>query len=76
MPLSEARKRANKKWNDANMSTIYSRLSIFVPKARKETIEAYAKAKNLSINGLVNELLRTELGVSAEEWKEGNAEQD
>lgn len=47
----------------------YDRLAITIPKGRKETIEAYAKQEGISINGLVNRLLRETIGMSEEEWK-------
>ena len=67
--LSEARKRANKKWNDANLSVKYDRIQIVVPKGRKATVEALAAERGESVNGFVNGLLRAAAGVSVEEWK-------
>lgn len=68
-PISEARKRANKKWNDENMAKKYDRIQLVVPKGRKSDIEAYAKSKGESVNGLMNALLRDALGMSDEDWK-------
>ena len=48
---------------------VYDRLAIVLPKGRKEAVEAFAESHGLSVNGLVNLLLRDALGVSAEEWK-------
>lgn len=48
----------------------YDNLRIVVPKGRKADVEAHAKAKGESINGLVNNLLRADLGMTEEEWKE------
>lgn len=73
-PLSEARKRANKKWNDENMAKKYDRIQLVVPKGRKADIDAYAKAKGESVNGLMNALLREKLNVSEEEWKRATDE--
>ena len=56
------------KYNTEN----YDSLRIVVPKGRKQTVEAYAKERGESINGLVNSLLRKELGISEAEWKQGN----
>lgn len=67
--LSEARKRANKKWNDANLAVKYDRIQVVVPKGRKATIEALAAAREESVNGFINGLLRGAAGVSVEEWK-------
>ena len=47
----------------------YDRLAITVPKGQKAAIEAHARAQGESVNGLVNRLLRADMGVSAEEWK-------
>lgn len=47
----------------------YDNLRIVVPKGLKEAIEAHAKSKGESINGLVNALLRADMGLSVEEWK-------
>ena len=47
----------------------YDRLAVTIPKGRKAAVEAYAQGKGLSINGLVNALLRAEIGLSEEEWK-------
>ncbi len=47
----------------------YDRLAITVPKGQKQAIEAHAQQKGGSINGLVNLLLRTDMGISAEDWK-------
>lgn len=48
----------------------YDRLAITVPKGQKQAIEAHAKSKGESVNGLVNALLRADMGLSAEEWKD------
>lgn len=46
----------------------YDNLRIFVPKGRKANIETHAAAVGRSVNGLVNDLLRGELGMTKEEW--------
>ena len=50
----------------------YDSLRIVVPKGRKQTVEAYAKERGMSVNGLVNALLRNALGISESEWKQGD----
>ena len=50
-------------------AALYDRLNIVIPKGRKQALEAYVKRKNDSVNNLVNELLRAEMGLSEEEWK-------
>ena len=49
----------------------YDQIPVRVPKGRKRDIEAYAKANNQSVNGLINSYLRTALGMSEDEWKRG-----
>ena len=49
----------------------YDSLRIVVPKGRKRDIERYLADNGTgeSINGLVNRLIRTEIGLSDDEWK-------
>lgn len=68
-PMSDARKRANKKWNDENQAKRYDRIQLVVPKGRKNDIDEYAKVRGESVNGLMNALLREALGISEEDWK-------
>ena len=68
-PMSEARKRANKKWNDENQTKRYDRIQLVVPKGRKNDIDEYAKTRGESVNGLMNTLLREAMGMSEEGWK-------
>ena len=44
------------------------RLVFRVPKGRKAEIEAYAAAAGKSVNGLITDLLRQEMGMTEEEW--------
>lgn len=48
----------------------YDRLAITIPKGRKQAVEAHAKARGESVNGLVNALLRADMGLSEDEWKQ------
>lgn len=48
----------------------YDSLRIVVPKGRKEDVEKYAQEKGLSVNALVNELLRDALRMTEEDWKD------
>lgn len=57
MPMSEAKKRANKKWNDANLTERYDRIQLVVPKGRKEEIKAVADQHGESVNGFINRLI-------------------
>lgn len=62
---SKARIDANNRYNEK----AYDRVNIAIPRGRKATIEAYAKAQGESVNGFVNTLLREKLNLSEEEWK-------
>lgn len=70
MAYSEAQKRATMKYNAA----AYDRIELRVPKGRKASIDAHAKAKGESVNGLVNALLRADMGISEDEWKQAEQE--
>lgn len=68
--MSEAKRRANKKWNDTYMNVKYDHLHVVVPKGRKKAIEARADVvADKSVNGYVNGLIRADLGLTEEEWK-------
>lgn len=49
MAISDARKRANKKWNAANADR-YERINLLAPKGQKEVIAAAATAAGESIS--------------------------
>lgn len=64
----KASTRAKNKYNSAN----YDNLRIVVPKGRKSAIEAHAKSKGESVNKLVNDLLRADMGLTEGQWKQQN----
>ena len=66
MPASKAQMKATNKYNAAN----YDNLRIVVPKGRKATVEACAKARGESVNGMVNALLMDAAGLTESEWKQ------
>lgn len=49
---------AKRRYNEKS----YDRLAITVPKGAKEKIADYARKRGTTINGLVNDLLKTEIG--------------
>lgn len=61
MAISEAKKRANKKWNDENMKERYDRIQIVVPKGKRELIQATAKNNGETVSGFINRLINDEL---------------
>lgn len=67
---SAAKIRANNKY----AAKVYDRINLAIPKGRKADVEAHAKAKGESVNGLVNALLRADMGLTEEEWKQTTEE--
>lgn len=58
MPLSEARKRANAKYNQK----AYDRLEVKVKKGRKEEIREFAAAQGESLNAFINRAIAEAMG--------------
>ena len=56
-------------WTRAYNERAYARISVTVPKAREAEIKAYASSHGETLNGIINRLLRQEMGLSEEEWK-------
>lgn len=54
---------------DKYVKNNYDRIEVKVPKGRKGAIEAHAKERGESVNGMVNRLLQAEMGLSEDEWK-------
>ena len=50
----------------------YDRLSVVVPKGRREDVMKHAESKGKSVNSLLNELLLNDMGLT--KWKGGNGE--
>ena len=65
MPASKAQQKAVNKYMSAN----YDRINLVIPKGRKETIEQYARQAGESVNGYLNRLIRSDLGLTETEWK-------
>jgi predicted HicB family RNase H-like nuclease len=61
MALSEAKKRSNKKWNDANLKNRYDRIQLVVPKGQKAVIQAAAERHGQSVNGYISSLIAAAL---------------
>jgi len=56
-------------WTRAYNEKAYDRISVTIPKGQKQAVEAHAKSKGTSVNGLINDLLRADMGVSDGDWK-------
>ena len=62
--------KAGMKATDKYVKENYDKIIAKIPKGRKTAVEAYAKEKGQSVNGIVNDLLRGVLGMTEAEWKE------
>jgi len=63
--MSKPANEVKDRWNAKN----YDDLRVRIPKGRKADVEAYAKARGESVNGLINSCLRGMLNMGEEEWK-------
>lgn len=70
MPASKAQIKATNKYNAAN----YDSLRIVIPKGQKQAVEAHAQGKGQSVNGYVNGLIRADMGLTEDEWKNMSTE--
>lgn len=59
MAISEARHRANEKWN----AKAYDEIKVRVPKGDKEKIQAFAQNNGETVNGFINRLIMEAMGV-------------
>ena len=59
MAISEARHRANEKWN----AKAYDEIKVRVPKGDKEKIQAYAQENGETVNGFINRLIAEAMGA-------------
>lgn len=66
MATTKAQQRAVNKY----IKNQYDRLNVTIPKGRKVDLDAHAKSKGESLNGLINKLIREDMRLSEEEWKE------
>ena len=70
MAITKAQQKAVSKYVANN----YDRIEIKVPKGRKATVEAHAKARGESINSMMNALLMDATGITETEWKQPPAD--
>lgn len=68
MAITKAQQKAVQKYVKGN----YDRLSIFVPKGRRASIQARARSGGETINEYVTTLIRADLGLTEDEWKRGD----
>ena len=60
MPMSEARKRANKKWDEKNIRTVTARIRKETAEQLKEYAERHGTTVNRIISDYIKELLSSE----------------
>ena len=65
MPVTKAQQRATNRY----ISRAYDKLNIIIPRGRREAVAAHSKARGKSVNGLVNYLIREDMGLTEEQWK-------
>lgn len=54
--------KAATKAHNKYISKAYDRVNLTIPKGKKDVLQAYATARGESVNGMINRLLRAELG--------------
>lgn len=64
--MTEARKRANKKWNDENLSTRYDHIHLALPAGYKEQLKAAAAAAGETVNEYIRKAIDQRTGTGAE----------
>ena len=55
--MSEAKKRANKKWNDENLATRYDHIHLALPAGYKERLKAAAGAEEETVNEYIRKAI-------------------
>ena len=63
--MSKTSTAVKNRWN----AKAYDAINLRIPKGRKAAFEAFAKARGESVNGLINQLMRREMGLSEADWK-------
>lgn len=62
--------KASTKAQNKYIAKTYDRINLTVPKGRKADIEVRAAALGLSVNGYIAALVRTDLGLQENQWKD------
>ncbi|MCR5453190.1 MAG: hypothetical protein K6F00_11240 [Lachnospiraceae bacterium] len=72
MKISEAKYKANKKWNAAN----YEQISLMLPKGTRDIINRHCEALGISKNQYILALLEREIPELAREMEARRSEKD
>ena len=62
VPISEAKRRSNKKWNDENIKDYYDRVNFVVKKGLREKIKSHAESKGMGISEYIKKLISADMG--------------
>lgn len=68
--MSESHGKKSTQYKNKYNASNYDSLRIVIPKGRKQDVESHAKSKGKSVNGLVNDLIRTDMELTEGEWKQ------
>lgn len=63
MPISEAKKQSNKRWNDKNKSELYDQIAILCPKGERATVKTAAKKAGVSLSVYIMEAVRRRMEI-------------
>ena len=63
--MSEAKKRANKKWNDENLSTRYDHIHLALPAGYRERLKAAADQEGESVNEYIRKAIDQRQGAGS-----------
>ena len=69
--LSEARKKANQKYNEK----AYDQVKIMVKKGERDIIKAYAESIGKSLNGYINDLIVSDMEKNGVELRSHHADE-
>ena len=61
--MSEAKKRANKKWNDENLSTRYDHIHLALPAGYRERLKTAADLEGESVNEYIRKAIDQRQGA-------------
>lgn len=74
-PMSEAKKKANAKWNSNNAGK-YDRVQLVIPAGRlallKEVAALRTTKKPVSVGGYIQKLICDDLGITDAQWRDGS----
>ena len=62
MPITDAKRRSNKRWNDAHMKERYDRIQLVVSKGKRDDIKAYADGKAMTVSEYIKSLISADMG--------------